>query len=265
MLVYSSADPEGASAELSKVWRTLFLYLESPSAPIRHGTSEALTNITRCISQDFIVEATSTKKAPLKQMIGLLHKSIEALPYAHALPDILAVVSALTMALSYRPGGEETPTAAELFLMPTFHTIAELRVKKGFEHKEAADGVLQTAMSVIGPEALLCALPLNLEPEDRAAGREPRAFLLPLLTHPHPSPLGHFISYFVPVTEKMFDLQQRAEVEGRAAEAKVWSVLVAQIWNGLSAYCYRTPDLSKACLSGIDHGLLLISFSSFRL
>ena len=45
----------------------------------------------------------------------------------------------------------------------------------------------------------------------------------------------------------MFDLQQKAEVEGRASEAKVWSVLVSQIWNGLPAYCYRTPDLKEVC------------------
>ena len=77
------------------------------------------------------------------------------------------------------------------------------------------------------------------------AGGEARAFLLPLLSQPHPSPLGHFIRYFVPLTERMFDLQQRAEVEGRASEAKVWSVLVSQVWNGLPAYCHRTPDLRE--------------------
>ena len=77
------------------------------------------------------------------------------------------------------------------------------------------------------------------------AGGEARAFLLPLLSQPHPSPLGHFIRYFVPLTEQMFDLQQKAEVEDRPAEAKVWSVLVTQVWNGLPAYCYRTPDLEE--------------------
>lgn len=81
----------------------------------------------------------------------------------------------------------------------------------------------------------------------RAAGREPRAFLLPLLTNFHPSPLGHFISYFIPLTERMFDLQQKADAEGRSSEAKVWSVLVSQIWNSLPAYCYKTPDLREVC------------------
>ena len=82
----------------------------------------------------------------------------------------------------------------------------------------------------------------------RQAGREPRAFLLPLLAQPHPSPLGHFVSYFVPLTERMFELQSTAETEGRQAEAKVWSVLIEQIWVGLPGYCWGTPDLKQVCV-----------------
>lgn len=79
----------------------------------------------------------------------------------------------------------------------------------------------------------------------RQAGKEPRAFLLPLLPQPHPSPLAHFVSYFVPLSERMFEYQSTAEMEDRQAEAKVWSVLISQIWAGLVGYCYATPDLPK--------------------
>jgi ribosomal RNA-processing protein 12 len=67
-----------------------------------------------------------------------------------------------------------------------------------------------------------------------------------MLPQPHPSPLSHFVSYFVPLSERMFDYQSTAEMEERQAEAKVWSVLVAQIWTGLVGYCYGTPDLPSA-------------------
>lgn len=50
----------------------------------------------------------------------------------------------------------------------------------------------------------------------------------------------------------MFDLQQKADAEGRAAEAKVWSVLVAQVWNGLPGYCWRTPDLMEVGASCVS-------------
>lgn len=85
----------------------------------------------------------------------------------------------------------------------------------------------------------------NISGTCREAGHEPRAYLLPLLSQPHPSPLGHFLSYFVPLSERMFNLQQKAEAEGRASETKVWSVLVAQIWAGLSGYCHAPPDLKE--------------------
>jgi ribosomal RNA-processing protein 12 len=95
-----------------------------------------------------------------------------------------------------------------------------------------------------------------LEPADRKAGGEARAFLLPLLPPPHPSPLGHFVSYFVPLTERMFDLQSTAESDNRQSEAKVWSVLVAQIWAGLPGYCWGTPDLKQ--VSSMSSFILLI-------
>lgn len=43
----------------------------------------------------------------------------------------------------------------------------------------------------------------------------------------------------------MFDLQQKAETEDRQAEAKMWSVLVGQIWAGLSGYCIGTANLKE--------------------
>jgi ribosomal RNA-processing protein 12 len=43
----------------------------------------------------------------------------------------------------------------------------------------------------------------------------------------------------------MFDLQQKAEKENRPSEAKVWSVLVAQVWTGLAGYCWAPVDLRE--------------------
>ena len=43
----------------------------------------------------------------------------------------------------------------------------------------------------------------------------------------------------------MFDLQVNADGEGRQSEAKVWSVLVDQIWAGLYGYCYGGIELKK--------------------
>ncbi|KAH8119547.1 NUC173-domain-containing protein [Phellopilus nigrolimitatus] len=249
MLVYASTDPDACAVELGRVWKTVFPYLESPDAATRRETAAALARLAECISPALVDSALSnpiSDKNALVQIVAQLTKALDTLSYARATSELLVVVSALITALRYRRNGRESPTAAEELLLPLLQKIGDMRVKKEFEYKEAADGVLRTAMAIIGPEVLLDALPLNLEPVDRAAGHEPRAFLLPLLVQTHPSPLRHFIQYFVPLTERMFDLQQKADAEGRAAEAKVWSVLVSQIWNGLPAYCFRTPDLRES-------------------
>jgi len=49
----------------------------------------------------------------------------------------------------------------------------------------------------------------------------------------------------VPLSERMFNYQQKAEAEDRQAEAKMWSVLIGQIWSGLSGYCIGTPKLKQ--------------------
>jgi ribosomal RNA-processing protein 12 len=54
----------------------------------------------------------------------------------------------------------------------------------------------------------------------------------------------------------MFNLQQKAETENRASEAKVWSVLVAQVWAGLAGYCHAPVDLKEASnLISLDSGV----------
>ena len=98
--------------------------------------------------------------------------------------------------------------------------------------------------------------------DTRQAGREPRAFLLPLLAQPHPSLLQHFVSYFVPLSERMFNLQQNSESENRPSEAKLWTVLIGQIWAGLPGYCWAKVDTQEVanpfCSQNLFPNLLII-------
>lgn len=154
------------------------------------------------------------------------------------MPELLAVISALIASTETSDDDDQ--------VLELIKKVGDLRTTKGFEAKESADAVLATAMRVLGPKVVLEILPLNLEPSDREAGLSPRAYLLPLLPLPHPSPLGHFVSYFVPLSERMFGYAQVAEAAGRESEVKVWMVLVGQVWNGLVGYCHAPKDLKEA-------------------
>ncbi|KAH7920537.1 NUC173-domain-containing protein [Leucogyrophana mollusca] len=248
MLAYHDTDPEACAAEFPKVWKTVWSFLESSNTSTQKAAADSLGSLSNCITLSMAKSAIEDgsdgkSQTALGNVIAQATKALDSLAFARAIPELLSVISALISGLHIRI---KSQTAAEVLLMPLVQKIAELRVQKGFEHKESADATLSTAMRVVGPAVLLQTLPLNLEPADRQAGNEPRAFLLPMLAQAHPSPLGHFLSYFVPLSERMFNLQQKADSEGRQSEAKVWSVLVAQIWTGFAGYCHSPPDLKDS-------------------
>ncbi|KAG2055879.1 NUC173-domain-containing protein [Suillus hirtellus] len=249
MFAYHVADASACATEFHRVWKTVWSYFETKNPQTRKAVAESLDLLTRCITSSLVKDSISdgeAGKSPLRSIISQTTKALDSLSFASAMQELLSVISALVSNLGVRVDPAKSTTATEALLMPLVSKIADLRVQKGFEHKEAADAVLSTAMRVVGPAVLLEAIPLNLEPSDRQAGKEPRAFLLPMLNQPHPSLLGHFVSYFVPMSERMFNLQQKADSEGRQSEAKVWSVLVTQIWSGFAGYCHAPSDIKTA-------------------
>lgn len=264
LLAYKDANPHASNSELGNVWKAVWVFLESSDATVRKASCQSLAFLAQCFTPEFITPAIrergqSETKTALGKIVLQAEKAFESLAFARFMSELLYVVSVLVSNLRYR---EEpaAPTAAEILLLPLVQKVGNIRTEKNFEHKEAADKVLSQSMATMGPAVLLNALPLNLEPVDRLvhcivcidpltlfcdirqAGREPRAFLLPLLAQPHPSPLGHFVSYFVPLSERMFDLEQKAKAADRLSEAKVWAVLIAQVWAGLPGYCWSKAD-----------------------
>jgi ribosomal RNA-processing protein 12 len=255
ILVMHDADEVACTIEIPKAWKAAWTFVDNGDGSIRAAAAQCLELISGAFTPEFVAPALKEAStiasngdaaSVLGRIIVQLTKAFDQLSFASSIPQLLSILASLLSALRppvQSPLGGQSP--AELLLLPLVIYIANLRTKKTFEHKEAVDRVLGVAMAVLGPHVVLSpdVLPLNLEPIDRAAGKEPRAFLLPLLQHAHPSPLAHFVSYFVPLSERMFDLQGDAEMAGREAEAKVWSVMIGQVWSGLIGYCHVTRDL----------------------
>jgi ribosomal RNA-processing protein 12 len=170
MFAYHVADPPACAAEFNKVWKTVWSYFETNHAPTRKAVAESLALLTRCITSS-MVQASLTggeaSKSSLQSIISQITKALDALTFAPAMQELLSVISALVSNLNIRMEPGKSTTAAEALLMPLVSKIADLRIQKHFEHKEAADAVLSTAMRVLGPAVLLAAIPLNLEPSDR--------------------------------------------------------------------------------------------------
>jgi ribosomal RNA-processing protein 12 len=167
MISYHSTDSEAAAAELGRVWKTVWSFLESTDGATKKAAAQSLDLLTRCITPTMVDSALLEKDArsTLGKIIAQTTKALDSLAYAGAIPQVLSVISSLITNLRHKVDG--TRSAAEALLLPLIQRVGDLRIQKGFEFKEDADVVLSAAMRVLGPQALLSALPLNLEPDDR--------------------------------------------------------------------------------------------------
>ena len=171
LLAYKDANPHASNSELGKVWKAVWVFLESSDATVRKASCQSLALLAQCFTPEFITPAIREHgqrepKTTLGKIVLQAEKAFESLAFARFMSELLYVVTVLVSNLRYR----EEPTArtaAEILLLPLVQKIGNIRTDKNFEHKEAADKVLSQAMATIGPEALLNALPLNLEPVNR--------------------------------------------------------------------------------------------------
>lgn len=169
MLAYHASDPETCSSRLGDAWKSIWSFLDSSEASIRKSAAESLDLLTKCFSPALVASAVKgAQGTEPKPVIGRIvlqaGKALDSLSFARAIPELLVVISSLITGLRYRSG---STIAAESLMLPIIHKIADLRVQKTFEYKEAADAVIHTAMHILGPDIILRELPLNLEPIDR--------------------------------------------------------------------------------------------------
>jgi ribosomal RNA-processing protein 12 len=174
MLAYSVVDPNACAAELGQVWKTVWSFLESNHAATRKASAESLDLLSQCFTTSLIqaaIQETKTNKADPKSVLGSIlsqtDKALGSLAFSRSIPELLSIISSLIKNLRYTEDNREAISAAETLLLPLIRRIGDLRTEKKFEHKEAADATLATAMRILGPAVLLKILPLNLELADR--------------------------------------------------------------------------------------------------
>ena len=168
LVALHSADPNASTSILGELWQALWALLESSDPTTRKSIVQSLDLMATCFTPSLVEFAIKEKtKSTLGKIISRTTKALESIGFASAVPDVLATVSSLVSRLRFRSGGRDSPTAAEGLLLPLIKQVAELRVQKNFEHKEAADATISAAMGVMGPHVILRELPLNLDKEDR--------------------------------------------------------------------------------------------------
>jgi ribosomal RNA-processing protein 12 len=178
-LVALNAINSGASSsEMGRVWKAVWNFLDSTDASTRKATAESLSAISSCFSLELISAAVEDgdNSSVIRKIVSQVTEALDSLPYARAIPELLLIISSIIKHLQSKES-ESGPTAAEILLLPLIVHIGNMRIMKGFEYREAADGTLSVAMRVLGPEVILEALPLNLVLGDRYALSRFYAFL----------------------------------------------------------------------------------------
>ena len=169
MVAYNAADQTASAEELPKVWKSVWNFLDSSDAATRKATTQSLCALSNCFSPALTSAAILDQDGSssiIRKIISQVTKALDSLSYSRSIPELLSIISSIITNLRHRDS-KTSPTAAELLVLPLIVRIGDLRVLKNFEYKEAADATLSTAMHIIGPEALLNALPLNLDPANR--------------------------------------------------------------------------------------------------
>jgi len=172
LVSYKEVSPEEFESELPRAWKSVWDFLESTDRDTRKSAAEALDLISTCFNPPLIEKALSDTRrgaddSIIVKIVTQAQRALDSLTFAGSIPELLSVISSLIRALRYRGGVVTDPTAAEVIAPGIVKKIGTLRIQKNFEYKEDADKTLGVVMGVIGPEALLELLPLNLEPSDR--------------------------------------------------------------------------------------------------
>ena len=194
LIKLSRQDVLSAPTYLTKAFGYIFnnVLLSPAASPVAlTAASDAIGSagiVRYCISDEMIIAAVNYHRsgsgqpgARKKIKTPFLTKLLEALVGAmeanalklqYLLPVLAAVVSRLRLRISSVEGGlaeidstGQGKTAAEELLLELIRDVGDLRVAKGFEHKDKVDEVVGAAVEVIGVEGVLKALPLNIEPD----------------------------------------------------------------------------------------------------
>ncbi|XP_041517179.1 RRP12-like protein [Microtus oregoni] len=125
-------------------------------------------------------------------------------------------------------------------------SLCDLRLSPHFPHTATLDQAVGAAVTSMGPEVVLQAVPLEIDGSEETLDF-PRSWLLPVIRdHVRETRLGFFTTYFLPLAttlkSKAMDLAQA----GSTVESKIYDTLQWQIWTLLPGFCTRPTDVAAS-------------------
>jgi len=170
--------------------------------------------------------------------------------YSNACQTVLGVLVTTVEVV----GGNHPDTIKQLLV-----SLAQLRSSTNFTFSGEVDQVVGRAVAVVGPRAVLAAVPLNITGEETDYEFK-SSWLLPVLRdNIKNTELGFFSEYFLPLAAKCLDRSIKSGQMGDKVGQKTYEVLTYQIWSLLPGFCNCPTDLvtsfkSVARILGVQLG-----------
>ncbi|NWS15148.1 RRP12 protein, partial [Pachyramphus minor] len=125
-------------------------------------------------------------------------------------------------------------------------SLCDLRLSPHFPYTTEVDQAVGAAVSTMGPEVLLEAVPLEIDGKEETLDF-PRSWLLPVLRdYVQGTRLGFFTSYFLPLAASLKNRAQEFTQAGKSVEAKLYDTLQWQVWTLLPGFCTHPTDVLGA-------------------
>ncbi|XP_074763665.1 RRP12-like protein isoform X3 [Athene noctua] len=125
-------------------------------------------------------------------------------------------------------------------------SLCDLRLSPHFPYTTEVDQAVGAALSTMGPEVLLEAVPLEIDGKEETLDF-PRSWLLPVLRdYVQGARLGFFTSYFLPLAATLKSRALEFTQAGKSVEAKIYDTLQWQVWTLLPGFCTHPTDVLEA-------------------
>lgn len=262
MSTYASHQPLNALRKIPEVFEIMSIYLQSETPEITYSGSQCLIAILTDAVKDEILLSPPNINADefdvaTKVIESLSNIFVEFLSirYTHCAKEILNTLSVAFNKFKHR----SNPT-----LIKPLQIVDSWRVNEEnfLDFRNEAEAVIGSAITAIGPEAVLSYLPLNLEnPTDSQPGR---AWLLPILRdHIKNAKLSTFVNELIPLINS-FEAKYSSFPE-ESVQLRVFQTVVDQMWSTLPHFCELPMDLRESFTDEFASELCSLLYSKVEL
>ncbi|NXL41160.1 RRP12 protein, partial [Podilymbus podiceps] len=229
-------------AHLPRLFSATMNCFLSPHSQVVSAAAQTLeTLLSECIAphMDELGTISASAPAPATYLCKMFRSVEEGLTYRfHAAWDeVLRVLEVF-----FETCGKQ----CHPIMRKCLQSLCDLRLSPHFPYTTEVDQAVGAAVSTMGPEVLLEAVPLEIDGKEETLDF-PRSWLLPVLRdYVQGARLGFFTSYFLPLAATLKSRALEFTQAGKSVEAKIYDTLQWQVWTLLPGFCTHPTDVLGA-------------------